>query len=60
MQGKGRVFYTSLGHRDDVITSPTFAQILLGGLAWTMRNVDADVTPNIAQVTPGANELQRQ
>jgi type 1 glutamine amidotransferase len=59
MQGKGRVFYTSLGHRDDVIAGPTFAQVLLGGLSWTMRNVEADVTPNIAQVTPGANELRR-
>ncbi len=59
MQGKGRVFYTSLGHREDVITGATFAQIILGGLAWTMRNAEADVTPNIVQVTPGANELKR-
>jgi uncharacterized protein len=59
MQGKGRVFYTSLGHREDVITGPTFAQVVLGGLSWTMRNVDADVTPNMAQVTPGANLLRR-
>ena len=59
MQGKGRVFYTSLGHREDVITGPEFAQVLLGGLSWTMRNVEADVTPNVAQVTPGANLLRR-
>jgi uncharacterized protein len=59
MQGKGRVFYTSLGHREDVITGPTFAQVLLGGLSWTMGNVEADVTPNMAQVTPGANLLRR-
>ncbi len=52
MQGKGRVFYTALGHREDVITGPVFAQIVLGGLSWAMRNADADVTPNIAQVTP--------
>jgi hypothetical protein len=59
MEGKGRVFYTSMCHNKDTITGPTFAQVLLGGLSWTMRNVDADVTPNIAQVTPGANLLKK-
>jgi type 1 glutamine amidotransferase len=58
MYGKGRVFYTSLGHREDVWTNPKFQQILLGGVSWTMGNVDADVTPNIAQVAPGANQLK--
>jgi uncharacterized protein len=54
---KGRVFYTSMGHREDVWTSPIFQQVLLGGIAWALRNVDADVTPNINQVTPKASEL---
>lgn len=58
MQGKGRVFYTSLGHREDIWTNPKFQQILLGGLSWALGNVEADVTPNIAQVTPGANRLK--
>jgi type 1 glutamine amidotransferase len=56
-QGKGRVFYTSMGHREDVWTNPTFQQILLGGIAWALRNVEADVTPNMAKVTPKATEL---
>jgi uncharacterized protein len=59
MHGKGRVFYTSLGHREDVWTNPKFQQVLLGGIAWALKNADADVTPNIAQVTPGANELKK-
>jgi uncharacterized protein len=59
MHGKGRVFYTSMGHREDVWTNPAFEQVLLGGIAWTLGNAEADVTPNIAQVTPGANELKR-
>jgi uncharacterized protein len=58
MQGKGRVFYTSLGHREEVIKGRVFEQVLLGGMAWAMGNVEADVTPNIAQVTPRANELK--
>jgi uncharacterized protein len=59
MYGKGRVFYTSMGHREDVWTNSKFQQVLLGGIAWALGNVDADVTPNIAQVTPGANELKK-
>jgi type 1 glutamine amidotransferase len=56
MQGKGRVFYTSLGHREDVWTNDVFQKIVLGGLAWALGNVQADVTPNFRQVTPKANE----
>ena len=55
--GKGRVFYTSLGHFNHVWTSEIFQQILLGALAWTMGNVDANVTPNIDKVTPHAKRL---
>jgi type 1 glutamine amidotransferase len=57
MQGKGRVFYTSMGHRDDVWQSDEFKSILLGGINWTTGRVDADVTPNLDKVTPKANEL---
>jgi type 1 glutamine amidotransferase len=57
MDRKGRVFYTSMGHRDDVWTGPTFQEVLLGGLAWALGNTNADVTPNIKKVTPEANVL---
>jgi hypothetical protein len=49
---KGRVFYTSMGHREEVWLNPIFQSILLGGLSWAFGNVKADVTPNIEQVTP--------
>lgn len=52
MHGKGRVFYTSMGHREDVWTSPIFQDILTGGIAWALGDVKADVTPNLAQVAP--------
>ncbi|MFN3649951.1 MAG: ThuA domain-containing protein [Armatimonadota bacterium] len=55
--GQGRVFYTSMGHREDVWTSPIFQSVFLGGLSWVFGNVEADLTPNIAQVTPGYREL---
>jgi type 1 glutamine amidotransferase len=57
MHGRGRVFYTSMGHREDVWTNPAFQSILLGGIAWAVRNVDADVTPNLTKVTPQAMVL---
>jgi type 1 glutamine amidotransferase len=57
--GKGRVFYTSMGHRDDVWKNSLFQEILLGGLAWALGNVDADVTPNIKEVTPEASVMPR-
>ncbi len=58
MHGQGRVFYTSMGHREDVWTNEEYFQpIVLGGLAWALGRVDADVTPNISKVTPGAHVL---
>ncbi|MAW61699.1 MAG: glucose dehydrogenase [Planctomycetes bacterium] len=33
-QGKGRVFYSSLGHRADVWTHPAYAQHLIEGVLW--------------------------
>ena len=59
MHGKGRVFYTSMGHREDVWTNPKFQQIVLGGIDWALGRVDADVTPNVDAVTPAANQLSR-
>jgi type 1 glutamine amidotransferase len=57
MHGKGRVFYTSMGHREDVWTDERFQKIFLGGLGWSVGNVEADVTPNMSEVTPEAMTL---
>ena len=35
-EGKGKVFYTSLGHREDVWTNPVWQKHLLGGMGWAM------------------------
>ncbi len=56
-QGQGRVFYTSLGHREDIWINPFFQAIVMGGFAWILGNVQYDVTPNIDRVTPKANQL---
>jgi type 1 glutamine amidotransferase len=54
---QGRVFFTSMGHREDVWENPLFQDILMGGLAWALGNVEANVTANIKQVAPKAWEL---
>ncbi len=57
-QGKGRVFYTSMGHREDVWTNPLFQQIALGGLAWAAGNVQAEVKPNLTDACPGVEHVR--
>ena len=57
MHGKGRVFYTSMGHREDVWTNAIFQDLLFAGLSWSTARVDADVTPNIEKVTPDCWKL---
>ena len=57
MHGKGRVFYTSMGHREDVWANPKFQELLIAGLDWSTGKVEADVTPNIKSATPGYQTL---
>ena len=57
--GQGRVFYTSLGHREDVWDNPAFQSLLLGGLQWTLGRVEADVSPNLATAAPRAHVLPK-
>ncbi len=55
--GKGRVFYTSMGHRADVWTNPLFQSIFVGGIRWACGLVEADVPPNLKRVCPHAEQL---
>jgi type 1 glutamine amidotransferase len=57
MHGEGRVFYTGLGHREDVWGAAWFQSFLVGGISWALRDVDADVTPNLLRVAPHAIEI---
>jgi len=58
MHQKGRVFYTSFGHRDDIWTNLQVQGLIAGGLAWAMGNVEFEATPNIDRVTPKASQLK--
>ncbi len=57
MHGRGRVFYTALGHREDVWNSPQFQSLLIGGISWALGLADANVAPNMAQVSPHAGDI---
>ncbi len=54
-EGKGRVWYSAMGHREDVWTNQIFQQILCGGLRWAMQEQDYPLTPNLKQVAPDAH-----
>jgi type 1 glutamine amidotransferase len=58
LEGKGRVYYTGMGHREDVWTNPMYQKLLLGAIGWAAGNVTADVTPNLEKATPGHREIQ--
>lgn len=55
--GDGRVFYTSMGHREDVWTNPMYQGLLIGGLNVATGRAEADFTPNVSEVTPGYQTL---
>lgn len=55
-EGEGRVWFTAMGHREDVWTNPMFQEILVGGIRWALGEVSAEVPPNIHETAPGAYE----
>ena len=44
MYGKGRVYYTTLGHVEENWDKPEFQQMITEAIKWTMRLSNADVT----------------
>ena len=45
MYGKGRVFYTTLGHVEANWDKPEMQAMITGAIKWALRLVDADITP---------------
>jgi type 1 glutamine amidotransferase len=45
MYGKGRVFYTTLGHVEENWDNPKFQKIIIEAIKWATGMIDADVTP---------------
>jgi len=57
MHGKGRVFYTSMGHREDVWENPMYQGLLMGALGWVTGKVEASIEPNVKEITPGFKQI---
>jgi len=53
-EGQGRVWFTAMGHREDVWTNAVFQSVLVGGVKWALGDAQGDVTPNIKTAAPGA------
>ena len=47
MYGKGRVFYSTLGHVEANWDTPEMQAMFTGAIKWALGLVDADVTPRI-------------
>lgn len=43
--GKGRTFYCSLGHRDEIYTNPMILRHYLAGIQYALGDLQADATP---------------
>jgi type 1 glutamine amidotransferase len=57
--GKGRIFYTSLGHRDEIWADARYQQHLLGAIEWLLGRDEQDATPN-PQVSSREAEIARR
>ncbi|MGJ8642033.1 MAG: ThuA domain-containing protein [Luteolibacter sp.] len=56
-EGKGRIYYNAMGHREDVWTSDLFKNMVIGAVRWTTGELDAEIPPNLDEVAPGAMKL---
>jgi len=55
MHGKGRAFYTSMGHRQDIWnpqTHPLYKNLLLAAIAWGTGVTKFDAKPNLEEACP--------
>lgn len=48
MYGKGRVYYSTLGHVEENWDNPDFQKMYVGAIKWALGLVNADVTPRPA------------
>ena len=44
--GKGRVFYTSIGHMPETFYTPELVGHFIAGVQYALGDLDADATPN--------------
>jgi type 1 glutamine amidotransferase len=54
MYGKGRVYYSTLGHPENNWDDPRLQQMYVEAIKWAMGLVDADVTPSQPKALTGS------
>ncbi|MDY7107646.1 MAG: ThuA domain-containing protein [Planctomycetota bacterium] len=54
---KGRVFYCSLGHRNEIFWNPKVLQHYLDGIQFALGDLPADTTPSAELVGPGGDVM---
>jgi hypothetical protein len=47
---EGRVFYTGMGHREDVWDNPAFQTMVAEGVKWSLKLTEGDATPNLKEL----------
>jgi uncharacterized protein len=55
--GSGKVFYTAMGHRDDVWANPIFQNIIIGGINYALGRIQPNDKPNIETAAPKAFDM---
>jgi type 1 glutamine amidotransferase len=58
--GKGRVFYTSMGHREDVWANENYKTLLAGGLKFVLGQAEGSTEPNVKTVLPGYDVVPKR
>jgi uncharacterized protein len=60
MHGRGRVFYTALGHLEEEWHQEQLPALLTGALRWAFGDADTRLTTNLRSAAPRAAELPRR
>jgi hypothetical protein len=59
--GKGRVYYSTLGHVEQNWDDPRLQQMYVGAIKWAVGLVDADIAPRaLPGATAGAGTYERR
>ncbi len=56
-EGKGRVYFNAMGHREDTWRDERFQWMLAGAVAWATGRAEAQLNENLSEVTPQASVL---
>jgi uncharacterized protein len=52
MEGKGRVYYNAMGHREDVWDNDLFKNMIIGAVEWTTGAKNVEIPANLKEVAP--------